>query len=74
MLGIDIETVSEAWFNTREEGDLMSLKFTYMPLVIAGGDPSRIADRTRIVLHSDHSWNPSFSFSDSFIESLDNAS
>ena len=53
VLGIDTETVLEAGstgLNTRS-GDLIIIKFKYMPVVIAGGEPTRIADRTHNVLH-----------------------
>ena len=42
---------------TTRTSDLMIIKFKYMPIVTAGGDRNRIADRMHIVLHSDHTLN-----------------
>ena len=55
-LGMDTETALEAGFtglNTRA-GALMNKQFKYMPAVIAGGEPTCVADRMQIDLHSDH--------------------
>ena len=55
--GLGNEQVIEARHTglNKRAGDLIHIKFQYMPAVIAGGEFNRIADRMHIVQHSDHS-------------------